>query len=90
MGPGGTGGPDHLERHVQWLPDPPAVVARIREHVAPLGTLAFQVPNNFDAPSHLSCMRFRHETPTHFTTDLHLPRGIDAIAYPDLLSSPDG
>ena len=38
---------------LQWVPDHPALVPRLAEQVAPGGVLAFQVPGNFGAPSHV-------------------------------------
>jgi trans-aconitate 2-methyltransferase len=37
----------------QWLKDHAILIPRLMEHVAPGGTLAFQIPRNFDAPSHV-------------------------------------
>ncbi|HEX3654066.1 MAG TPA: trans-aconitate 2-methyltransferase [Rhizomicrobium sp.] len=36
----------------QWIPDHRALLPRLMENVAKGGVLAFQVPRNFDAPSH--------------------------------------
>jgi trans-aconitate 2-methyltransferase len=37
---------------LHWVPDHPALLARLTRTVAPGGQLAFQVPDNFDHPSH--------------------------------------
>lgn len=37
---------------LHWLPDHPALLKRLAGMLAPGGVLAFQVPANFDAPSH--------------------------------------
>jgi trans-aconitate 2-methyltransferase len=37
---------------LQWLPDQAALLPRLMRFVVPGGTFAFQVPVNFDAPSH--------------------------------------
>lgn len=37
----------------QWSSDPIALVRRLFAHLAPGGVLAFQVPQNFDQPSHV-------------------------------------
>lgn len=37
---------------LQWIPDHADLLLPWTEHIAPGGTLAFQVPGNFDAPSH--------------------------------------
>jgi len=36
----------------QWVPDHHALLRRLFEMIAPGGALAFQVPGNFEAPSH--------------------------------------
>ena len=38
---------------LQWLPDHPALLARLAGWLRPGGRLAVQVPNNFDHPSHV-------------------------------------
>ncbi len=74
---------------LQWLPDPLATVARLREHVAPGGALAFQVPNNFAEPSHVLLHEISSRDPyARFTEVLHLPRGVDPTTFLDLLSRP--
>ena len=37
---------------LQWVPDHPSLLGRLTTAVAPQGQLAFQVPDNFDHPSH--------------------------------------
>src|SRR4051794_7956681 len=37
---------------LHWLPDHPALLTRLVSQLAPGGVLAFQVPANFEAPSH--------------------------------------
>jgi trans-aconitate 2-methyltransferase len=36
----------------QWVPEQESVLRRLADHVAPGGSIAVQVPNNADAPSH--------------------------------------
>jgi trans-aconitate 2-methyltransferase len=38
---------------LHWIPDHRALLPRLMRHVAEGGALAFQVPRNFDAPSHV-------------------------------------
>jgi len=38
---------------LQWVPDHPSLLARLRDAVAPGGQLAVQVPANVDHPSHV-------------------------------------
>ncbi|SOD72066.1 trans-aconitate 2-methyltransferase [Jatrophihabitans sp. GAS493] len=47
---------------LQWVPDHPAVIARWAEALPTGGWLAFQVPDNFGAPSH-QLMRSRAKSP---------------------------
>lgn len=37
---------------LHWLPDHSALLSRLKSLLAPSGVLAFQIPANFDAPSH--------------------------------------
>jgi trans-aconitate 2-methyltransferase len=37
---------------LHWLPDHPALFARLVDRLAPGGVLAVQMPRNFEAPSH--------------------------------------
>jgi trans-aconitate 2-methyltransferase len=37
---------------LHWLPDHPTLLSRLVSLLAPSGVLAFQIPANFDAPSH--------------------------------------
>lgn len=38
---------------LQWIPDHRALLPRLMNHVAAGGALAFQVPRNFESPSHV-------------------------------------
>lgn len=48
---------------LQWLPDHPALLARLASLLTPGGQLAVQVPANHDHPSHLVAARVARETP---------------------------
>lgn len=74
---------------LQWVPGHLDVVTRLRSYVAPRGSLAVQVPNNHDEPSHrlLRELAARDRYASH-TRDVRLPRGADAETYLDLLSAP--
>lgn len=37
---------------LQWLPDHKTLLPRLMTHASKCGTFAFQIPRNFDAPSH--------------------------------------
>jgi trans-aconitate 2-methyltransferase len=48
---------------LHWVPDHPALLERLTAAVAPEGQLAFQVPDNFDHPSHLAAEHVAAEEP---------------------------
>jgi len=71
----------------QWLPDQLDVIRRLAGHVAPGGAFALQVPNNFDAPSHV----LLHELASNpqyaeHTMGLREARGTDPHAYVELFA----
>lgn len=57
--------PQHLilsNAALQWVPDHTEHLPRWIDHLTPGGTLAFQVPGNFDAPSHTLLAELRAST----------------------------
>ncbi|CAN5690422.1 methyltransferase domain-containing protein [soil metagenome] len=73
---------------LQWLPDHlgllPALVAAVR----PGGWFAFQVPGNFDQPSHTIRRGLAAEAPyAPFTRDLATPASHDPAVYLEALSA---
>src|SRR5262249_9381125 len=48
---------------LQWVPDQPAVLARLADMLAPAGQLAVQVPSNEDHPSHATAREIAAEQP---------------------------
>jgi len=44
---------------LQWVPDHPALLERLTSALAPGGVLGFQVPGNFEQPSHLALEKLR-------------------------------
>ncbi len=50
---------------LHWLPNHPALLARLTDIVAPEGQLAFQVPDNFDHPSHRAAEHVAAREPFH-------------------------
>ncbi len=48
---------------LQWLPDHPALLARLTGALAPGGQLAVQMPANFDHPSHVVAAEIARESP---------------------------
>ena len=71
----------------QWLPDQLDVIRRLAGHVAPGGAFALQVPNNFDAPSHVLLHELASSPPyAEHTVGLREPRGTDPQAYVELFA----
>lgn len=74
----------------QWVPDQLTVIPRLREHLAPGGVLAFSVPHNYAAPSHMLLHQLADETPyAEHLAGLLRDRGVSAADYLDLLATPD-
>jgi trans-aconitate 2-methyltransferase len=48
---------------LHWVPDHPRLLGRLARAVAPGGQLAFQVPANFDHPSHIAAEETASEEP---------------------------
>lgn len=48
---------------IHWVPDHPDLIARLTRAVAPNGQFAFQVPANFDHPSHVAAEQTAGEEP---------------------------
>ena len=48
---------------LQWVPDHPGLLRRLTAMLAPAGQLAFQVPANYDHPSHLLATVIAREEP---------------------------
>jgi trans-aconitate 2-methyltransferase len=46
---------------LQWVPDHPALLARLAEGLKPQGQLAFQVPANHDHPAHTTAAELGNE-----------------------------
>lgn len=73
----------------QWVPDRLEVISRLRDLVAPGGAFAFQVPANYDAPSHVLLREIAGREPyAEHTSGLDLHRGVPTRTYLDLLSGP--
>src|SRR2546430_2436333 len=47
---------------LQWVPDHESLLPRLVEMIAPGGVLAFQVPGNFEAPSHTILAELRRSS----------------------------
>ena len=73
----------------QWIPDQLSLLPLLLDRVRPGGTFAFQVPHNFDAPSHRLLAEVSSREPYASTTKgLLQARGVDAGTYLRLLSRP--
>lgn len=71
----------------QWVPEQDEVLRRLAGHVVPGGSIAVQVPNNAEAPSH-ALMRdvARRDAYAAHTEDLLGVRGTDPGAYLELFA----
>lgn len=77
---------------LHWVPDHPSLLARLRRGLRPGGQLAFQVPANFDHPSHRLAARLAAEAPFAelLAPDPPLDRGevvLSPAAYAELLDT---
>lgn len=75
---------------LQWIPGHTGLVVRWADELAPGGWLAFQVPGNFDQPSH-AILREIAQSPQwrHVLAGVQLNRqSADPVAYAELLLRP--
>ena len=71
----------------QWVPDQLDVIRRLAGRVAHGGAFALQVPNNFDAPSHVLLHEVAARAPyAEHTSRLDLPRGHEPEEYVELFA----
>lgn len=75
---------------LQWLPEHLELVPRLLHQVAPGGWLAFQVPGNFEEPSHVLRRELAAEAPyaAHVEGVAH-PASHDPVDYHDALAGSD-
>ena len=67
---------------LQWVPGHLDLLPRLVEQVLPGGWLAFQVPGNFDEPSHTIRRELAAEAPyAEHTADVAVPSAHDAATY---------
>lgn len=67
---------------LQWVPQHRALLPRLVDAVAPDGWLAFQVPGNFDSPSHLLLHALAGQEPYHrYATSLTRAAAADPADY---------
>ena len=72
---------------LQWVPDHLALLPRLVEQVAAGGWFAFQVPGNFDEPSHTLRTEIASRSPyADFTRDVAVPSSHDPGAYFEVLA----
>jgi trans-aconitate 2-methyltransferase len=72
---------------LQWVPDHLALLPRLVGSVAPGGWLAFQVPGNFDEPSHTIRTELAAEAPyAAHTRGAAVPSSHDPAVYLDALA----
>jgi trans-aconitate 2-methyltransferase len=73
---------------LQWVPGHLELLPRLVEHVAPGGWLAFQVPGNFDEPSHTIRTELAAQPPYDaHTRDVAVPSSHDPAVYLDALAA---
>jgi trans-aconitate 2-methyltransferase len=73
---------------LQWVPGHLELLPGLVEAVAPGGWFAFQVPGNFDEPSHTVRAELAAEAPyAPFTGDVATPSSHDPATYYDALSA---
>jgi trans-aconitate 2-methyltransferase len=71
---------------LQWVPGHLQLLPSLAEQVASGGTMAFTVPGNFDAPSHVLLRELAGREPyARWTTDVSKPAAHDATTYLDAL-----
>jgi trans-aconitate 2-methyltransferase len=74
---------------LQWVPDHLALVSRLLEQVAPGGWFAFQVPGNFEEPSHVLRRELAAEAPyAEHVEGIAQPGSHDPVDYHDALAGP--
>ena len=72
---------------LQWLPDHLELLPDLAARVRPGGWLAFQVPGNFDQPSHTLRRELAAEPPyADHTADVAVPDSHEPTAYLDVLT----
>lgn len=73
---------------LQWVPGHLELLPQLLRHVAPGGWLAFQVPGNFQEPSHVLRRELEAEEPyAALTRDLPNPASHDPAVYLEALTS---
>ena len=73
---------------LQWVPGHLELLPQLLRHVAPGGWLAFQVPGNFQEPSHVLRRELEAEEPyVALTRDLPSPASHDPAVYLEALTS---
>ncbi|MEO6604032.1 MAG: methyltransferase domain-containing protein [Aeromicrobium sp.] len=71
----------------QWVPDQLAVIERLTAHIAPGGTFALQVPNNYAGPSHTLLHEISSRGPyASHTEGLHADRATPPESYLELFA----
>lgn len=72
---------------LQWIPGHLDLLPALVDRLAPGGWLAFQVPGNFDEPSHTLCDELAAEAPyAEHTSGVAVPSSHDPAVYLDALA----
>lgn len=72
---------------LHWLPDHPALLARLTEAIAPCGQIAVQVPANHDHPSHAVAGELAREEPFRSALDGYVRERavLEPVRYAEIL-----
>lgn len=71
---------------LQWIPDHLDLLPGLAAHLAPGGVLGFQVPGNFEAPSHLALAEVKRNWAGRIPDDLQRPASHDPAVYLEKLA----
>lgn len=66
---------------LQWVPDHLDLLPSLAAQLAPGGVLGFQVPGNFEAPSHLALAEMKQRWGDRVPADLQKPASHDPAVY---------
>ena len=66
---------------LQWVPDHLDLLPALIGQLAPGGVIGFQVPGNFEAPSHLALAELKRKWADRIPADLHKPASHDPAVY---------
>lgn len=71
---------------LQWIPGHLDLLPHLAAHLAPGGVFGFQVPGNFEAPSHLALAEVKRKWAGRIPADLQQPASHDPAVYLEKLA----